>query len=84
MDPKDLNEAIMIEHYQIPTREEIRVEMAGAQWFAKLNAAHGFWQLKLDEKSAELSTFNTPFGVKAIRDFHLGSQDLSQRHENHI
>lgn len=62
MDPKELNKAIMIEHYQIPTWEEILSEMAGAQWFAKLDASHGFWQLQLDEKSAELSTFNTPFG----------------------
>lgn len=45
LDPKDLNENIKVEHYQIPKREEIMNEMAGAKLFSKLDASHGFWQL---------------------------------------
>lgn len=44
MDPKDLNENIKREYYQIPTREEIISEMAGATYFTKLDASQGFWQ----------------------------------------
>ncbi|XP_039890321.1 uncharacterized protein K02A2.6-like [Simochromis diagramma] len=62
MDPKDLNENIKREHYQIPKREEITCEMAGARYFTKLDASQGFWQLKLDESSTKYCTFNTPFG----------------------
>lgn len=62
MDPKDLNENINREHYQIPKREEITSEMAGARYFTKLDASQGFWQLKLDESSTKYCTFNTPFG----------------------
>lgn len=62
LDPKDLNENIKREHYQIPTREEIMSEMAGAKFFSKLDASHGFWQLKLDPESSKYCTFNTPFG----------------------
>ena len=62
MDPKDLNESIKREHYQIPTREEIISEMSGANYFTKLDASQGFWQLKLDESSTKYCTFNTPFG----------------------
>jgi len=62
MDPKDLNENILREQYQIPKREEILSEMAGAKWFTKLDASHGFWQLQIDSTSADLCTFNTPFG----------------------
>lgn len=62
MDPKDLNENIKREHYQIPKREEITSEMAGARYFSKLDASQGFWQLKLEESSTKYCTFNTPFG----------------------
>ncbi|XP_030596890.1 uncharacterized protein K02A2.6-like isoform X2 [Archocentrus centrarchus] len=62
MDPKDLNENIKREHYQIPKREEITSEMTGARYFTKLDASQGFWQLKLDESSTKYCTFNTPFG----------------------
>uniref|UniRef100_A0AAX7UDZ7 ribonuclease H n=1 Tax=Astatotilapia calliptera TaxID=8154 RepID=A0AAX7UDZ7_ASTCA len=62
MDPKDLNANIQREHYQIPTREEITSEMAGAKFFSKLDASQGFWQLKLHEDSTKYCTFNTPFG----------------------
>lgn len=62
LDPKDLNENIKREHYQIPKREEILSDMAGAKYFSKLDASHGFWQLKLDPESSKYTTFNTPFG----------------------
>lgn len=62
MDPNDLNENIKREHYQIPKREGITSEMAGASFFTKLDASQGFWQLKLDESSTKYCTFNTPFG----------------------
>ncbi|KAK7933488.1 hypothetical protein WMY93_004384 [Mugilogobius chulae] len=62
LDPKDLNENIKREHYQIPKREEILSDMAGARYFSKLDASHGFWQLKLDPESSRYTTFNTPFG----------------------
>ncbi|KAI3359277.1 hypothetical protein L3Q82_002792 [Scortum barcoo] len=62
MDPKDLNANIKREHYQIPTRDEITSEMAGAKFFSKLDASQGFWQMKLHEDSTKYCTFNTPFG----------------------
>ncbi|XP_061129807.1 uncharacterized protein K02A2.6-like [Syngnathus typhle] len=62
LDPKDLNENIKREHYQIPKREEIISEMTGAKFFSKLDASHGFWQLRLDPESSKYTTFNTPFG----------------------
>lgn len=62
MDPKDLNENIKREHYQIPKSEEITSKMAGARYFTKLDTSQGFWQLKLDESSTKYCTFNTPLG----------------------
>ena len=30
--------------------------------FSKLDANQGYWQIPLDDESAKLTTFNTPFG----------------------
>ncbi len=62
MDPKDLNDNIKREHYQIPKCEELMNEMSGAKYFTKLDASQGFWQIRLDEDSTKYCTFNTPFG----------------------
>ena len=44
------------------TTEEVVQNMPGAKVFSKLDATSGYWQLKLDEESSKLCTFNTPFG----------------------
>lgn len=64
LDPRDLNKAIRRAHFKLPTREEIMAQFAGATWFSKLDASEtsGFWQMKLDEESSRLCTFNTPEG----------------------
>lgn len=62
MDHGDLIKNIKREHYQIPKHEEIASEMAGARYFSKLDAAQGFWQIKLDEESSKYCTFNTLYG----------------------
>ena len=62
LDPRDLNKAIQREHYPMKTVEEVAVELSDANVFSVLNATSGFWHIKLDEKSSELLTFNTPFG----------------------
>ena len=62
MDPKRLNSAIKREHFQLPTMEELTLEMNEAKYFTKLDASSGFWQIPLDESSSYLCTFATPFG----------------------
>lgn len=62
LDPKDLNKAIRREHYPLPTIEEVATRLKDAKIFSVLDAKNGFWQVKLDEESSFLTTFNTPFG----------------------
>lgn len=62
IDPQDLNEAIKREHYPLRTVEEVVSSMPKAKVFSVLDANHGFWQIKLDEESSKLCTFNTPIG----------------------
>jgi len=62
LDPKELNEAIQREYYQLPTIEEVATCLHGAKLFSVLDAGNGFWHIKLEEESSYLTTFNTPFG----------------------
>ena len=62
IDPKDLNEAIMREHYPLPTLEDVATRLSRARVFSVLDAKTGFWQVKLDTDSSYLTTFNTPMG----------------------
>ena len=78
LDPKDLNKAIVREHYKAPTLDEITHHLSGATCFSKLDAKDGFWSIHLDEDSSYLTTFNThcgryrfllmPFGLKMSQD----------------
>ncbi|RXN18696.1 Retrovirus-related Pol polyprotein from transposon 297 [Labeo rohita] len=62
LDPRDLNRAILRQHYNIPTLEDIWCKLAGKKLFTILDEKDGYWQIKLDEESAELCAFNTPQG----------------------
>ena len=62
IDPKELNKEIKLEHFQIPTKEEILGKLANASCFSKLDAPAGFHQIRLDRPSSLLTTFNTPYG----------------------
>lgn len=62
IDPKDLNNAIKRQHFYIPTFDDLIHKLKGAKYFSILDCSNGFWQIKLDEYSSKLCTFNTPFG----------------------
>lgn len=62
LDPRNLNKAILREHYKLPTRDEVMSKFAGARYFTKLDASSGFWQIPLDEESSKLCAFKTPCG----------------------
>ena len=53
LDPRDLNQAVMREHYPLPTLEELTLMLSDAKYFSVLDATSGYWQI---------TTFNTPFG----------------------
>ena len=62
LDPCDLNVAVKRQHYSIPTPEDVRSRLAGKSIFSILDEKDGYWQIKLDEPSSKLCTFNTPWG----------------------
>jgi hypothetical protein len=60
--PSDLNKVIRREHHPMRTIEEVVAEIPDAKVFSILDAKSGFLQIKLDEESSYLTTFNTPIG----------------------
>ncbi|XP_048004084.1 uncharacterized protein K02A2.6-like [Leguminivora glycinivorella] len=62
LDPRPLNCAIRRAHFQLPTITELTSKLNGACYFSVLDANSGFWAIKLDDASADLCTFGTPFG----------------------
>ena len=55
----------------MPNAGEILAQMTDAKFFTKLDASNAFWQVKLDEESSKLLTFNTPFGRYNIYACHM-------------
>ena len=85
---RDLNKAIIREHYKAPTLEEISHKLAGATVFykapTKLDAKDRFWSVHLDDASSHLTTFNThkgrPFGLKMAQDvFQMRMDQITER-----
>jgi len=62
LDPRELNKAIMREHYAVPTFDDVLPQLAGKKYFSIIDMKDGFWHVELDEESSRLVTFNTPFG----------------------
>ena len=82
LDPKDLNKAVKREQYIMTTLDDITARLAGAKYFSILDARPGYWQIKLDEESSRLTTFNTPFGRYRFTRMPFGikcAQNLFQR-----
>lgn len=62
VDLTKLNDSVKRSRHILPSVEQSLAQLGGAKVFSKLDANSGFWQVKLDQKSALLTTFITPFG----------------------
>ncbi len=62
IDPQPLNEALMREHYKLPTVDDVLPMLHDAKVFSKLDVKEAFWHVRLDEESSKLTTMITPFG----------------------
>ena len=61
VDYTKLNRAVKRERFQLPLSEEIFAKLRGAKFFTVLDAASGFWQIPITQRS-EFTTFIIPFG----------------------
>lgn len=52
LDPRELNKAILREHYPLKIVEELAANLKHAKYFTTLDAASGFYQIQLTEESS--------------------------------
>ena len=64
------------------TIKEVTTRMPDATYFSVLDASSGYWQISLDQESAKLCTFNSPFGCYMFKCLPFGlssAQDIFQK-----
>ena len=85
IDPKDLNGAVLREHFPLKTIDDVISNMPNAKVLSKFVAVSGFWQMQLDDESSKLCTFNTPFGRYRFTRLPFGIKSASVVFsENHV
>ena len=62
LDPRHLNKFIKRQHYQIPSQDQLMSKLQGSTIFSLIDAKSAFYHIQLDDESADLCTFITPFG----------------------
>ena len=62
VDLTNLNKCVKREVYPLPRISDMLSKLSEGVMFSKLDANSGFWQVRLDEKCKELTTFVTPWG----------------------
>ncbi len=62
VDLTKLNTSVVRERHILPVVEQSLALVTGAQYFTKLDANSGFWQIPLAKESSLLTTFITPEG----------------------
>ena len=87
VDLRQLNRAVKRERYMLPTIEDVTFKLQGCKVFSTLDATSGYHQLALDENSAKLTTFMTPFGRFMFKRLPFGitsASEIFQRKMNEI
>ena len=62
LDPEDLNNCVRRPNHYTQVLDDILLHLQGASVFSILDARSGYWNVKLDDESKLLTTFNTPYG----------------------
>lgn len=78
INPKELNEAIRDNFYEIPTFEQVRAGLVNKKFFSVCDLKESFWQVALDEKSKDLCTFSTIFGCYRFKRLPYGIKIASE------
>lgn len=66
LDPSNPNKAIQRQHFMVPTVEQLFGKIGNAKYFCSLDAASGFYQIPLSERSSYLCTMATPKAFPAF------------------
>ena len=62
LDPRDLNKVIKCNRHYVRSIDDVIPKVNGSTHFSIVDARSGYWQVKLDDESSKLCTFQTPWG----------------------
>ena len=84
IDPKFLNKALLRETHPIKTIEDVVTRVEGSNYFTKLDANMGFFQIQLDYESQLLTTFGTPWGRYRYKRLPMGITSAPEIYQRKI
>ena len=84
VDMRRASEAIICERHPIPTREKGLYDLNGSTVFSKLDLKWGFPQVKLEEKSREITTFVTHRGLYRYKRIMFGISSAPEKYQRII
>ena len=76
-----VNEAIIRERIPMPAVDEVLENLNGSTMFSKLDLRLGFYQLKLDENSRDITTFAIHDGLFRYKRLMFGVNSASEKYQ---
>ncbi|GJX97209.1 reverse transcriptase domain-containing protein [Tanacetum coccineum] len=72
IDYRKLNEATRKDHFPLPFMDQMLERLAGNQYYCFLDGFSGYFQIPIDPKDQEKTTFTCPYGTFAYRRMPFG------------
>nr|GEX59881.1 reverse transcriptase domain-containing protein [Tanacetum cinerariifolium] len=72
IDIRKLNEATRKDHFPLPFMDQMLERLAGNQYYCFLDGFSGYFQIPIDIKDQEKTTFTCPYETFAYRRMHFG------------
>nr|GEX73614.1 reverse transcriptase domain-containing protein [Tanacetum cinerariifolium] len=72
IDYQKLNEATRNDHFPLPFMDQMLERLAGNQYYCFLDSFSGYFQIPIDPKDQEKTTFTCPYGTFAYRRMPFG------------
>ncbi|GJS06593.1 reverse transcriptase domain-containing protein [Tanacetum coccineum] len=72
IDYRKLNEATRKDHFPLPFMDQMLERLAGNEYYCFLDGFSGYFQIPIDPKDQEKTTFTCPYGIFAYRRMPFG------------
>ncbi|GJS73325.1 hypothetical protein Tco_0706166 [Tanacetum coccineum] len=77
--PRKLNEATRKDHFPLPFMDQMLERLAGNEYYCFLDGFSGYFQIPIDPKDQEKTTFTCPYGTFAYRRMPFGLCNAPRR-----